>query len=111
MKKKFRFDEWLEKYHNKEFINLINYFRINDIKILKKLGIKVKSKIYTEYDFDIFKEELIRYYKDDTMDDEDLAIVLPLEGKGVTREEYNELYNKFEKIEKEYNNKRSKIYF
>lgn len=109
MNKEFRFEEWIEKYHNKEFINLMKYLTRNDKKILEKLRIKVKNQIYTEYDFDIFKGELIRYYKDDTMDKEDLAIVVPLEGTGVSREEYNKLYKKFERIEEEYDNRRSKI--
>ena len=45
------------------------------------------------------------------MDEEDLAIVVPLEGTGVNRDEYNTLLEKFEKIEKKYDSKRSKIYY
>lgn len=111
MSKEFRFKEWDEKYHTKEFVDVMKYLTNNDKKILKKLGITVKEQIYIEYEFDTLKMELIKYYKDNTMDEEDLSIVVPLEGTGVSREEYNKLFGKFEKIEKEYENKQSKIYY
>lgn len=111
MSKEFRFKEWDEKYHTKEFVDVMKYLTNNDKKILKKLGITVKEQIYTEYEFDILKSEIIKYYIDDTMDEEDLAIVVPLEGTGVNRDEYNTLIEKVEKIEKKYDSKRSEIYY
>ena len=43
------YKEWDEKYHNLEVIDVKKHLSLSDRRILKKLGIKVKNKIYTEY--------------------------------------------------------------
>lgn len=78
MNEKNKFEEWQERYHNEEFIDIKNNLTNNDLKLLKKLGIIVKDKIYTEYEYDVLTLDLIKYYKDDRMDKEDLEIVAPL---------------------------------
>ena len=57
----FNYEEWNDKYHNRKFINLIDYLNDNDMNILNKLGISVEDKEYTEYELDIIKQELNQY--------------------------------------------------
>ena len=62
---RFNYEEWSEKYHNKEFIDLMKYLNDADIILLNKLDIELKDKIYTNYEFDIVEGDLIRYYRNE----------------------------------------------
>ncbi len=102
--KEFNYEEWDKKYHTEEFIDLNKYFNKKDKQILDKLGIKVQDKIYTNYEFDVLEEKYLLYYRDEKeMDDEDLKLSKSLEGTGVSREEYNKLLEKINKILTDYN--------
>ena len=94
------YKEWDEKYHNLELIDVRKHLSSKDIKILKKLGIIVKNKIYTEYEFECLTMELLAYYDDPEMDlsEEEKEFQKSLDGTNVTREEYNEVLNKVQKI-------------
>ncbi|MCI8832643.1 MAG: hypothetical protein HFJ19_00300 [Clostridia bacterium] len=98
MNKHFNYDEWSEKYHNKEIVNLQKHFTENEFKVIEKLGIKLKDKIYTEYEFEVLYMELLAYYKDKDMKEDKIREVKSLNNTSVSREEYNELMNKIEKI-------------
>lgn len=67
------------------------------------MGIEIKDKIYTEYEFELLDMDLIVYYKSDEMDEEDLKMSKSLDGTGVTRKEYNELINKIHNLNILYN--------
>lgn len=95
--------DWKERYYNKRNIDVMKFLNSNDIELLNKLGITVKSKLYSNYEFDIIEGLLIRYYIDQDMSEEELAESKTLEGTGVTREQYNLLIEKFEKISLDYN--------
>ena len=98
------FEKWQEKYRNYEFIDLKKYLDMDDIELLKKLGLEVKDKLYSNYEFDVLDGELILYYRnEEEMDEEELKNSKSLEGTGVSREEYNKLLGKFEKIQNSYN--------
>lgn len=99
----FNYDEWYKKYHNEEIIDLDKYLNKEDKKILKKLKIPLKNKILTNYEYDVIKEELLEYYLDDDMDTLELSMCKPLDNTGVSRDEYNEVLKKFEKISNENN--------
>lgn len=94
------YKEWDEKYHNLEVIDVKKHLSSKDIKILKKLGIKVKNKIYTEYEFECLTMDLLAYYDDPEMDlsEEEKKFQKSLDGTNVSREEYNEVLNKVQKI-------------
>lgn len=94
------YKEWDEKYHNLEVIDVKKHLSSKDIKILKKLGIKVKNKIYTEYEFECLTMDLLAYYDDPEMDlsEEEKEFQKSLDGTNVSREEYNEVLNKVQKI-------------
>lgn len=98
----FDFDEWYNKYSTEEIVDLKKYFTGADIELLRKLHIEVKNKIYTEQEFEILNMDYLKYYKSDDMDKEDLKESTELP-EGVTREEYNNLLEKIEKINKENN--------
>lgn len=97
------FKEWHEKYCNDEVVDLKKYFTQEDFEIIKKLGIEILDKIYTEREFEVLDGEYILYYYEDNMTDEEKADTKSLEGTGVSREEYNTLLKKFEQINLEHN--------
>lgn len=90
------YETWHERYLKKEFINIKEHLDSNDIEILNKLGINIEDKLYTEHEFDVIDGELLKYYLSDDMDEEEKKESVPLDGTGVSREEYNWVLKKFE---------------
>lgn len=90
------FEEWNKRYRNKEVIHIKSHLDSNDLEILNKLGITIEDKMYTCYEFDVIDGDLILYYLDDEMTEEEKNESKPLEGTGVTRAEYNWVLKKFE---------------
>lgn len=88
------FDIWYEKYSTEEVINLKKYLSKKEFRILKKLDIKIKNKIYTAQEFENLDMESYSYYIDEDMTEEELKKVKQLP-KGVSREEYISLLEKF----------------
>ena len=97
----FNFNEWREKYEKKEIVNIHVEFTIDELELLKKLGIELKDKIYTEREFEELDMEVIKYYYEDDMTDEEKEETVPLPD-GVAREEYNNLVNKIHEINLKY---------
>lgn len=91
------FDIWYEKYSTEEIIDLKKYLSKRELTILKKLNIKIKSKIYTAQEFENLDMESYSYYIDEDMNEEELKKVKQLPN-GVSREEYINLLEKFCKI-------------
>lgn len=91
------FDIWYEKYSTEEIIDLRKYLSKRELTILKKLNIKIKSKMYTAQEFENLDMESYSYYIDEDMTEEELKKVKQLP-KGVSREEYINLLEKFCKI-------------
>lgn len=99
----FNYDEWYEKYHTEEIIDINKYLNKEDKTILKKLSIPVKNKILTNYEYDVLKGYVLEYYRnEEEMDKFDLSLSKPLDNTGVSREEYNKVLEKFENISNEY---------
>lgn len=92
--------EWREKYYNSEIININKYLTQTDKKLLEKLGIKIKDKIYTEFECECLYMDFLKYYDDPENDlsEDERKYQKSLDGTGVTREEYNEVLKKIEKI-------------
>ena len=88
------FDIWYEKYSTEEIIDLKKYLSKRELTILKKLNIKIKSKMYTAQEFENLNMESYSYYIDEDMTEEELKKVKKLP-KGVSREEYISLLEKF----------------
>ncbi len=92
--------EWREKYYNLEIININEYLTQTDKQLLEKLGIKIKDKIYTEFECECLYIDFLKYYDDPENDlsEDERKYQKSLDGTGVTREEYNKVLKKIEKI-------------
>ena len=95
--------EWNKKYHNVEIVDLKKYLTWKDKKTLKRLGIKIMNKKYTEYEFECLTMDLLAYYDDPEMDlsEEEKQFQKSLEDTKVSREEYNILLDKIQRINEE----------
>ncbi len=95
-KKPMTYEEWHERYHTQEYMDITKYLNNDDFEILKKLGIKIMDKVYTGFEYETLSLEIAKYYVDELMDEEEIAETVPLDNTGVTREEYNDLMKKVE---------------
>ena len=92
--------DWREKYYNLEIININEYLTQTDRQLLEKLGIKIKDKIYTEFECECLYMDFLKYYDDPENDlsEDERKYQKSLDGTGVTREEYNEVLKKIERL-------------
>lgn len=97
----FDFDSWYDKYSTDEIVDIKKFLGMDDINLLKKLNIKIKNKIYTEQEVEILIMDLLSYYIADDMEIEELKMSKKLP-KDVSREEYNKLLGKINKIIENY---------
>lgn len=102
MNKDFDYEKWNEKYHNEEVVDLKKHLTEDEINIIEKLGIKLKDKIYTEYELEVLNMDILAYYKSDDMSKEELEMAKSLDNTGVSQDEYNRLLDKLESINKSY---------
>ena len=93
---------WREMYINKEIVDLKKYFTNEEFDLFRKLGIEIKDKLYTEYEIELINNSLYDYYYSEDMSEDEKNQVKSLEETGVTREQYNNLLNKIEQINEEY---------
>ena len=97
------FDLWYETYSTKELVDLKKHLSESDFELLKKLGIEVKDKIYTEQELEYLDMDLIAYYiNEEDMDEEEIKESKDLP-ENVTREEFNELLEKVNNISIKFN--------
>ena len=97
----FDFDSWYDKYSTEEIVDIKKFLGMDDINLLKKLNIKIKNKIYTEQEVEILIMDLLSYYIADDMEIEELKMPKNLP-KDISREEYNNLLEKINKISEDY---------
>lgn len=97
----FDFDSWYDKYSTDEIVDIKKFLNRDDINLLKKLNIKIKNKIYTEQEVEILSMDLLSYYIADDMEIEEINMSKDLP-KDVSREEYNNLLEKVNKISEDY---------
>ena len=82
-------------------INECSNIIISYIEQLRKLGVVIQDKLYTEHEFELLDNQTIMYYKDDDMTPDELECCEDLESTGVTREQLNNLLEKIHKINME----------
>lgn len=94
------YNNWDKKYHTLEHIDLYSVFDEDERATLNKLGIEIKNRKYTEYEFELIIMEL-GYYME--IDEDDLDVVETLKStrkyiadKGVTEEEFDKIINKID---------------
>lgn len=97
----FDFDSWYDKYSTEEIVDIKKHLNGDDITLLKKFNIKIKNKIYTEQEVEILNMDLLSYYIADDMEIEEINMSKDLP-KDVSREEYNNLLEKVNKISEDY---------
>ena len=97
----FDFDSWYDKYSTEESVDIKKHLNGDDITLLKKFNIKIKNKIYTEQEVEILNMDLLSYYIADDMEIEEINMSKDLP-KDVSREEYNNLLEKVNKISEDY---------
>ena len=89
---------YLCKYHNEKIVDLKKHLTDKNIEDMKKLNIEIKNDIYTEYEFELLYDQILEYYKDEDMSEEDLKLQKDLSDTGVNIEEYNEILFKLDEI-------------
>lgn len=98
----FNYEEWNEKYHNLEYIDLKTLFDEDELNTLRKLGIEIKEKMYTEYEYELIMME-IGHYMEIEEDAPEVIEALKdtrkyIENKGVSQEEFDKLIKKFDSL-------------
>ena len=97
----FDYDKWKEKYQNVEIVDLRENLNDTELDTISKLGIELKDKVYTQYEFDALEMKILDYYIDDELDNEVKEFLKELPSE-VSREEYNRLVEKIEEIKIKY---------
>lgn len=97
----FDYDKWKEKYQNVEIVDLRENLNDTEPDTISKLGIELKDKVYTQYEFDALEMKILDYYIDDELDNEVKEFLKELPSE-VSREEYNRLVEKIEEIKIKY---------
>lgn len=95
-----KYNDWDYKYHKLEYIELYSLFDMDDLKILRKLGIDIKNKKYTEYEYELLVLELGHYME---IKEDDPAVIEALKDtrkyiadKGVSQEEFDKIVKKID---------------
>ena len=84
-----------ERYYNERHINLKEIFNKEELQVLKKLGINIENKLYTNYEYECIEIDLFAYCDDrDLLSKEEVEITKPLP-EGVSKEEYKNIFEKF----------------
>ena len=91
------YEDWKNEYYKKEKVDLKKYLLENNYEVIKKLGIEVLNKIYTESEFENLYSNVLSFYNEENDNSEDA-----LGNLGVSQEEYEELLNKLDRINEEY---------
>lgn len=98
--KKFIVKKWKYEYENNAIINISKYFSREEISILKKLGVNIDTRLYTEKEFEKINGILLGYYKYSSNDE--IIQTDELTKLGVMKEELNNILNIFNKIALDY---------
>lgn len=94
------FVEWSAHYHKDEKYDLKQIFTEEELDIIKRLKIEIQDKIYTEYELDVLEMDVFDYYQDEDDEPEDLEYKKELSEVGVRQEEYGNLLDRFNSIDK-----------
>lgn len=96
----FNYEKWSERYYNKKIVKAKEHLNDKDIEDLKKLGVEIEDKIYTESEWEVLTMKLLAYYIDENeeLSEEEKQFIKSLKGKKISRNRYNELVEKFENI-------------
>lgn len=77
----------MQKYHDLPVVDVMHEVSQESIEIIRKLGIEVEDKIYTEYEFDVLDMKVSDYYIYEGMTEDEKKYIKSLDGTGVTQED------------------------
>lgn len=89
------YNKWDYEYHNKQIIDIKKELTDSQLEIIRKLGIEIKDKIYTEYEYECLKLKLLEYMESE--DGEEYP-TKSLDGTNVSKEEFNSLIKRVDEI-------------
>ncbi len=89
------------KYFTVRRIDIFKYLDNQSLNILRKFGIFIENRLYTEFEFDSFDEELFEYYVDPDNDETRLPS-RSLSEVNVSKKEYDKILNIFLQISNDY---------
>ena len=95
------YNTWLNNYKKIKKIDFHKFLNPQNLSLLEKLGIKIKKIKYTEYEFDLIEMLLYEYYEENKKGL--LKQSKQLSNKKITKKEYEEILNQFDKISSYYN--------
>lgn len=102
-KEKIDFKKWEDKYMNVPVVDIYKELSKKSIEIIKKLGIEIEKKIYTENEFEVLEMKLSEYYEYEGIAKEEQTYIKSLEGTDVTNNEVREVLEEINKIQCEHN--------
>ncbi len=102
-KEKIDFKKWEDKYMNVPVVDIYKELSKKSIEIIKKLGIEIEKKIYTENEFEVLEMKLSEYYEYEGIAKEEQTYIKSLEGTGVTNKEVGEVLEEINRIQCEHN--------
>lgn len=91
------YEKWQDDYYNNRIIDLKNIFKDN-LETLKKLDIYINDGLYTKYEYECIKTEILWYYKEPDDTKEELKFTKSIEDKGVSPIEFDSIIYRMEKI-------------
>ncbi len=94
--------KWLEMYQNEKTINLDEILNKDDYDLLKRLEIVINEPMCTGAEYERLSLAVGAYYEDENMTEEDKEGFKELSSVGVSKEEYDRLFKKFELLDKKY---------
>lgn len=93
-------EEYCERYLENRIIDLKRELTAEEVKIIEKLESKIENRLYNGAEYEKLKAEIGIYYSKYDKDKE-LKYKKPLK-YGVSKEEYDKIYNKFAEIDEKY---------
>lgn len=95
------YNTWLNNYNKIPKIDFHKFLNPQNLSLLEKIGIKINKIKYTEYEFDLIEMLLYEYYEESKKGI--LKQSKQLSNKKITKKEYEEILNQFDKISSYYN--------
>lgn len=91
---------WYHNYCNKGIIDVKSELTLENMKIIEKFGVNIKDGLYTGSEYDKLSNDLGICYAEDPSE-EILRYVKP-SSYGISKEEFDKLYEKFNEIDNKF---------
>lgn len=92
-----KYENWKGEYYTEEKVDLKKELSDDNFEIIKKLGIELEDKIYTESEFEELHTILLSFYDVEKETPKEI-----LSSKGIQEDEYKKLLENLKKIIEKY---------